>query len=71
MEERMTNGEQLRAVANDLEIPLRNLADVQASLARAKRRGADEAMATLLLRHGRLTDDAILYIGDNYPTVWE
>jgi hypothetical protein len=28
-------------------------------------------MARLMLRHGRLTDEAILYIGDNYPSLWE
>lgn len=58
-------------MAEQQNIPLRTLADVTADLAHAKTLDADEAMARLMLRHGRLTDEAILYIGDNYPSVWE
>jgi hypothetical protein len=50
-------------------IPLRTLDQVREALAQAKKRDADESMARLMLRHGRLTDEAILYIGDNYPSV--
>lgn len=57
--------------AEERGIPLRTLDQVRAALADAKTREADEAMARLMLRHGRLTDEAILYIGDNYPLVWE
>lgn len=53
------------------KIPLRTLAQVKEALARAERNKADSAMARLLLRHGRLTDEAILWLGDNYPSVWE
>jgi hypothetical protein len=61
----------LRQIANKNGIALRTLADVKASLARAKKTNADSAMARLMLRHGRLTDEALLWIGDHYPSVWE
>lgn len=67
----MTNGKYWRDHAAQKGIPLRTLDQVQAALAQAKKNKADEAMARLMLRHGRLTDEAILYIGDNYPSVWE
>jgi hypothetical protein len=47
------------------------LAQVQNALAIAKRNRADEAMARLMCKFGRLTDEALLWIGDNYPSVWE
>jgi len=49
----------------------RTLEQVKASLANAKKQGTDQQFAALLLKHGNLTDEAILYIGDNYPSVWE
>lgn len=58
-------------MAEEQNILLRTLDQVRADLVDAKTRDADEAMARLMLRHGRLTDEAILYIGDNYPSVWE
>jgi hypothetical protein len=58
----MTNGEYWRGVAARKGIPLRTLADVTTALARAKRQDADAAMARLMLRHGRLTDEARDYI---------
>jgi len=67
----MTHGEILRSDADQKGIPLRTLDQVKAALAQAKKNKADAKMARLMLRHGRLTDEAILYIGDNYPTVWE
>lgn len=61
----------LAKIADQSGIPLRTLLDVKASLSRAKAKGTDKALARLMLRHGRLTDEAILWIGDNYPSVWE
>ena len=61
----------LSKIAAERGIPLRTLADVKASLARAKAKETDKALARLMLRHGRLTDEAIFWIGDNYPSVWE
>lgn len=66
-----TVGEVLRADAENAGIPLRTLDQVKAALARAKKNRSEDRMARLMLRHGRLTDEAILYIGDNYPCVWE
>lgn len=65
----MTNGEYLQAKAAQMGIPLRTLDQVKVALAQAKKAGTDDAMARLMLRHGRVTDEASLYIGDNYPSV--
>ena len=54
----MTNGDHKR---------IRTLADVQAALAQAKWKSADFALATLLLRHGHLTDEAREWIAREYP----
>jgi hypothetical protein len=48
-------------------IPLRTLEQVRADLADAKTRDADEAMARLMLRQGRLTDEARNYVAREYP----
>ena len=56
----MTNGDHK-------PILLRTLADVQAALAQAKWKNADDTLATLLLRHGRLTDEAREWITRQYP----
>ena len=61
----------IQTAADQMGIPLRTILDVKASLARAKKAGTDAEMARLMLRHGRLTDEAILYISDTYPEVWE
>lgn len=61
----------IHKAAEEKGIPLRTLDQVRDSLAEARKQDADESMARLMLRHGRLTDEAILYIGDNYPSLWE
>jgi hypothetical protein len=63
----MTNGEVLKTEANKLGIPQRTLEQVRATLARDKKRskpGAriDVAMANLMLKTGRLTDEARVYV---------
>jgi hypothetical protein len=61
-----TNGEYWRAVADQQGIPLRTLADVTTALEKAKKTNADEAMARLMLKHGRLTDEARSYLAYEY-----
>jgi hypothetical protein len=63
----MTNGDKLRQQAEQQGIPLRTLEEVKADLKRAKKNDADEAMARLLLRHGRLTDEARAWVAEAYP----
>ena len=50
-------------------IPLRTLSQVKADLAHAKtlEAGTDAAMARMMLRHGRLTDEARAYVAEAYP----
>jgi hypothetical protein len=63
-----TIGQVLCKAADDLGMPLRTLADVTADLADAKRRSKgknadmDVALARLMLRHGRLSCQAVTYV---------
>lgn len=52
----------LAAHAERLGIPRRTKAQVIAALNRAAKTGADKKMATMMLEHGRLEDDAIDYV---------
>lgn len=63
----MTNGQQLRQIAEQRGIPLRSLAQVRAALNLAKLTDADAAMARLMLKHGRMTDEARAYLVREYP----
>lgn len=56
-------------IAEEQGIALRTLDDVRAALAtdKAKNDGTDVAMARLMLRHGRLTDEARKYVAREYP----
>ena len=67
----LTNGDIWKQRADAIGMPLRTLEQVKDGLAQAKKNKCEAEMARLMLRHGRLTDEAILYIGDNYPAVWE
>ncbi len=58
----MTNDTQVRNAADHQGIPLRTLPQVRSALDAAKKTRADEAMARLMLRHGRLTDEARQYV---------
>lgn len=64
-----TTAEWLRAEAGKSGIPLRSLADVQKCLSQCQRQKSDEAMARLMLKHGRLTDEARAYVAATYPEV--
>jgi hypothetical protein len=57
-----TNGDEMRAEAEKRGIPLRTLEQVKATLAAAKKQGSDMASARLMLKHGRLTDEARAYV---------
>jgi hypothetical protein len=62
-----TNGDLLRAEADRLGTPLVSVWAAQEGLERAKKTKADVALASLMLRHGRLTEDARAYIAREYP----
>lgn len=58
----------LHKMAEEQGIPLRTREDVVAALAKAKTfDGGDVAMARLMLRHGRLTEEARAWIAWEYP----
>jgi hypothetical protein len=63
----MTNGEKLRQAAERLGLPRTSIWKAQEGLARAKKTKADAAMARLMLRHGRLTDEARAWAAKEYP----
>ncbi len=62
-----TNGDIWRKRADGLGIPLTSIWSAQEGLAAARRTNADVALARLMLRHGRLTDEARAYILREYP----
>ena len=57
-----TNGDLLRAEADRLGIPLVSVWAAQEGFERAKKTKADVSLASLMLRHGRLTEEARAYI---------
>jgi hypothetical protein len=61
-----TNGDVLRRHADGIGIPLRTLDDVRETISGAKEAGTDDAVARLLLRHGRITDEARAYLSGEY-----
>ncbi len=62
-----TNGQRLRDHADRLGIPLRTVDSIRNALRVAKGMDCDAAMARLMLRHGRLTDEAREYVAREYP----
>jgi hypothetical protein len=62
-----TNGEILRALAEAQGLPPTSIWSAQEGLKVAKRTDADAALARLMIRHGRLTDEARQYIAREYP----
>jgi hypothetical protein len=65
----LTNGDIWRAHAERLGIPRTSIWKAQEGLARDKKKGdgTDVAMARLMLRHGRLTDEARAWVAREYP----
>jgi len=53
--------------ADQQAIPLRTLEQVRATLENAKKYDSDREMALLMLRHGRLTDEARQFVAREYP----
>jgi len=53
-----TNRDIWAKVAEQQGIPLRTLDQVKADLEQAKKNDCEVAMANLMLKHGRLTDEA-------------
>lgn len=63
----MTRGEALRTHAERSGIPVRSLEQVQQCISRCKRQKSDEAMARLMLNHGRMTEEARAWLLMQYP----
>ena len=63
----MTNGQILALEAERQGIPLRTLEQTREALRQAKKNKADISVARLMLRHGRLTDEARAYVAATYP----
>jgi hypothetical protein len=63
----MTNGDIWKERAEAAGMPRRSLEQVKDALANAKKYGSDREMALLMLRHGRLTDEAREYVAREYP----
>ena len=56
------NATELADHAERLGIPLRTLDDVRSDLEQARAQKADAAMARLMLKYGRLTDEARAFV---------
>jgi hypothetical protein len=63
----MTNGDIWRERAEQAGIPLVSIWSAQDGLERAKKTKADVTLARLMLRHGRLTNEARAYVAREYP----
>lgn len=62
-----TTAEWLHAEAEKAGIPLRTLVDVQTCIRQCRRQKSDKTMARLMLNHGRLTDEARVWLSAEYP----
>lgn len=62
----MTNGDVMREHAKATGVPLVSIWKAQEGLAKAKRTKADVTLARLMLRYGRLTDEARDYVTREY-----
>lgn len=64
-----TNADFFKEHADRMGMPLRSLGQVQDTIAHCKTRdaGCDVAAARLMLRHGRLTDEARAWVAKEYP----
>lgn len=57
-----TNGDILREQAEKAGIPLRTLDEVKADLIEARANKCEAEMASLMFRHGRMTDEARAFL---------
>lgn len=62
-----TNGDLWRAHADRKGIPLQTVADVQKTMRLIRKEDARQAMARAMLKHGRLTDEARVWVAQEYP----
>lgn len=62
-----TTAEWLHAEAEKSGIPLRTLDQVQTCIRQCIRQKSDKTMARLMLRHGRMTDEARAWLSAEYP----
>jgi hypothetical protein len=63
----MTNGDYRRVVAEKRDTSLRTLDQVKDSLAQARKNRREAELARIMLRYGRLTDEAREYVAREYP----
>ena len=63
----MTNGDYRRVVAEKQDTSLRTLDQVKDSLAQARKNKREAELARIMLRYGRLTDEAREYVAREYP----
>ena len=63
----MISHAELVAEAERRGMPLTSLERAKAGLAQAKKTGADKSMARLMLRFGRLSEEARTWIAKEYP----
>jgi hypothetical protein len=63
----MTNGDYRRGVAEEQDTSLRTLDQVKDSLAQARKNRREAELARIMLRYGRLTDEAREYVAREYP----
>lgn len=62
-----TVAEVLRAEADKAGVPLRTLDQVKACIAKCRRQNSDKTMARLMLKTGRMTDQARAWLSAEYP----
>ncbi len=62
-----TNGDIWKSRAEEVGLDRRTIDQVKATIENAKKYGSDREMASLMLRHGRLTDEAREYVSREYP----
>lgn len=59
-----SNADKLRKIAQGAGIPARTRDQVCTSLAKARATGADMELARLMLKHGRMTEEARQFVID-------
>jgi hypothetical protein len=62
-----TMGDLLRADADKAALPLKTLNEVRLALLNAKDAHSDKTLARMMLRYGRMTEQARHYVASRYP----
>lgn len=63
----MNNGDILRNHADQIGIPPRNIDQIKAALAQARKNKCEFELARLMQRYGRMTDEARGYLDCLFP----